>query len=210
MTASPSDLPQPLPKSTEDEGGLDIRTLLAGIVKHWPIVAALTILATGVALLWSKSRPRIYQASSMLEFDPNPVRPLGNQQDPTTGWMFYLDSQEMYQTPFTIVTSDTVIGKAVRDMGLQANTRFNGGAVPGSKPAMEAAINGLRGRVTVEPVKNSRLFYVRVEDTDPVLAAELAHGYFAVATGHDGGAEQVRELPVDAELVVLRRPIAGG
>jgi hypothetical protein len=42
------------------------------------------------------------------------------------------------------------------------------------------------------------------------LSAELAAGYFAVATGPDGTAEQIRELPLDAELVVLRRPIAGG
>jgi hypothetical protein len=43
-----------------------------------------------------------------------------------------------------------------------------------------------------------------------VLSAELAAGYFAVATGPDGTAEQIRELPLDAGLVVLRRPIAGG
>jgi len=30
-----------------------------------------------------------------------------------------------------------------------------------------------------------------------------------VSTG-EGHAEQVRELPADAELVILRRPIAGG
>jgi hypothetical protein len=42
------------------------------------------------------------------------------------------------------------------------------------------------------------------------LAAELERGYFAVATGADGTARQIRELPDDAELVVLRRPIAGG
>jgi capsular exopolysaccharide synthesis family protein len=176
MTALPSDLPPPpTAAKTQEEGGLDIRALLAGIVKHWPIVAALTLLATGAALLWSKSRPRIYQASSMLEFDPNPVRPIGNQQDPTTSWMFYLDSQEMYQTQFTIVTTDAVMGQAVRNMGLQANPRFNGGNAPGSKLAMESAIASLRSRVTVEPVKNSRLFYVRVEDTDPALAAQLSH-----------------------------------
>jgi hypothetical protein len=42
------------------------------------------------------------------------------------------------------------------------------------------------------------------------LAIELERGYFAVATGADGTARQIRELPDDAELVVLRRPIAGG
>jgi hypothetical protein len=42
------------------------------------------------------------------------------------------------------------------------------------------------------------------------MDAELARGYFAVAGEGTGGAEQVRELPADAELVILRRPIAGG
>ena len=172
MSALPSEIPTAKPA---DDGGLDVRALLVGVLKHWPIVVALTFLATGAALLWSKSRPRIYQASAMLEFDPNPVRPIGNQQDPTTSWMFYLDSQEMYQTQFTIVTSDTVMGQAVRNMSLQANPRFNGGNAPGTKLATESAIAALRGRVTVEPVKSSRLFYVRVEDTDPALAAQLAH-----------------------------------
>ncbi|MBV9819786.1 MAG: hypothetical protein JOZ07_15750 [Solirubrobacterales bacterium] len=42
------------------------------------------------------------------------------------------------------------------------------------------------------------------------LRAELDRGYFAVSSDVDGSAEQVRELPLDAELVILRRPIAGG
>jgi hypothetical protein len=42
------------------------------------------------------------------------------------------------------------------------------------------------------------------------LAAELDCGYLAVASEPDGTATAVRELPFDAELVVLRRPIAGG
>ena len=39
---------------------------------------------------------------------------------------------------------------------------------------------------------------------------ELEAGMLASVTTPDGGAEVVRELPLDAELVVLRRPIAGG
>ncbi|HEY1567774.1 MAG TPA: hypothetical protein VGF68_12185 [Solirubrobacteraceae bacterium] len=42
------------------------------------------------------------------------------------------------------------------------------------------------------------------------LEAELDRGYLAVASEADGSATAVRELPLDAELVVLRRPIAGG
>jgi hypothetical protein len=39
---------------------------------------------------------------------------------------------------------------------------------------------------------------------------ELDRGMLASATLADGSAEIVRELPLDADLVVMRRPIAGG
>jgi hypothetical protein len=39
---------------------------------------------------------------------------------------------------------------------------------------------------------------------------ELESGMLASVSHPDGTAEVVRELPLDAELVVMRRPIAGG
>jgi hypothetical protein len=40
--------------------------------------------------------------------------------------------------------------------------------------------------------------------------AELDHGYFALVSHGAGSAEQVHDLPLEADLVILRRPIAGG
>ncbi len=40
--------------------------------------------------------------------------------------------------------------------------------------------------------------------------AELDQGYFGVVSGGPGQAEMVRQFPRDAELVIMRRPIAGG
>ncbi len=42
------------------------------------------------------------------------------------------------------------------------------------------------------------------------FAREREAGMIASATRLDGTAEVVRELPLDAELVVMRRQIAGG
>ena len=39
---------------------------------------------------------------------------------------------------------------------------------------------------------------------------ELDQGYIGVVSDGPGQATQVRELPLDAESVILRRPIAGG
>jgi hypothetical protein len=39
---------------------------------------------------------------------------------------------------------------------------------------------------------------------------ELDRGYFGMVSTGPGQAEQVRELPVDADTVILRLPISGG
>lgn len=49
-----------------------------------------------------------------------------------------------------------------------------------------------------------------IEAAVAAFESELAHGYYAVVSGGDGRAEHVRELPIDAPTVILRRPIAGG
>jgi hypothetical protein len=49
-----------------------------------------------------------------------------------------------------------------------------------------------------------------VEAAVAAFRAELERGYYAVASEGEGRAEQVRELPLDVPLVILRRPIAGG
>jgi hypothetical protein len=51
---------------------------------------------------------------------------------------------------------------------------------------------------------------VAVEAAVSAFQAELDQGYFAVISRGEGEAEQVHELPLDAPLVILRRPIAGG
>ena len=49
-----------------------------------------------------------------------------------------------------------------------------------------------------------------VERAVAAFRAELDRGYFGMVSTGPGHAEQVRELPVDAELVIMRLPISGG
>ena len=49
-----------------------------------------------------------------------------------------------------------------------------------------------------------------VETAVAEFRAQLEQGYYAVVSEGAGRAEQVRELPVEAPLVILRHPIAGG
>lgn len=49
-----------------------------------------------------------------------------------------------------------------------------------------------------------------VEAAVAAFRAELEQGSIAMVSRGAGHAEHVRELPLDAPLVIMRRPIAGG
>lgn len=49
-----------------------------------------------------------------------------------------------------------------------------------------------------------------IEAAVTAFRTELDRGYFAVVSHGEGHAEQVHTLPIDAGLVILRRPISGG
>jgi hypothetical protein len=49
-----------------------------------------------------------------------------------------------------------------------------------------------------------------VEAAAGAFRAQLDRGYFGMVSTGEGHAEMVRELPVDADLVILRLPISGG
>ena len=49
-----------------------------------------------------------------------------------------------------------------------------------------------------------------VEAAVRAFREQLDQGYYAVVSEGEGSARQVAELPMDAVLVILRRPIAGG
>ncbi|MGZ4271156.1 MAG: hypothetical protein ACXVSX_18335 [Solirubrobacteraceae bacterium] len=49
-----------------------------------------------------------------------------------------------------------------------------------------------------------------VEAAVEAFRKELDRGYFGMVSTGEGHAEQGKELPVGAELVIMRLPIAGG
>jgi hypothetical protein len=70
--------------------------------------------------------------------------------------------------------------------------------------------------VRMDQTGHTTLAQWRADDEASVQAAveafraELDRGYFAMVSTGEGHAEQVKELPLDAPLVILRLPISGG
>jgi capsular exopolysaccharide synthesis family protein len=150
-------------------------SLLKSVRKHWAIPVATTMLSVGVAVAYAKSSPRIYQASTMLEINPNPVQPLKEDSKAIDmGVGDYWDAHEYYSTQYKIIESDRVLGKVVRDLGLAQDNGFMGlASPPPAPPSLATATAVLRSRLGVEPIKGSRLVLVKVEDRDPQKARQI-------------------------------------
>ncbi len=155
------------------DGAPGLLSFVRSIRKHWPSVLAFVILAAGLTLVYSKSQTRFYQASATIEFDLRAIRPLADKEslrDSETYW----DNREYYDTQIKVVTSDRVLTRVARDVGLMSDADFLGvKTLPNPLPTAEDVAATLRARLTVEPVKNTRLALIQYEDSDPKRARRL-------------------------------------
>jgi capsular exopolysaccharide synthesis family protein len=161
------------------------RSSLLGIMrtarKYWA-----TVLATAVAValgvtFYTLGQPKIYQASSTIQLDPNPPRPLGQKVETVVdmGNGSYWNNREYYETQYMVIQSMRVALSVVRDLGLDHDASFARNmptsahsTLPNNYTAEDAA-EILRTRLKVEPVKESRLAVIRFEDADPARAQRI-------------------------------------
>ncbi len=142
--------------------------LLKAVRKHWPIAVACITLTTGVSVLFTKSQRKVYSTESLVEIEPQAHEQyLGDKTHGVSnlGAEDYWDGMAYAQTQYRIIVSDRILGSVVRNLGLASDPDFGGR--PGAPAAIDIAATVLRSRVKVEPIKESRLINLRVEDFDP-------------------------------------------
>jgi polysaccharide biosynthesis transport protein len=144
--------------------------------KYWAMVVACTILAGGTTLLYTRHLPKVYQASTLIEMTPRPNQPLGDQAGSyDIGPGIYWDPTEYYQTQYKLITSGTILTLAAENLSLQTDDDFLGvSRTPHEPVPASVAASVLVDRINVDPIKGTRLFYLRVADTDPKRAKRIA------------------------------------
>lgn len=161
----------------------DLHGALAPLRKHWVLsisTAALVIVGTAS---YTIRQPKVYEAVASIQFDPNPPRPLGGKVESVveigsgTPW----NQREYYETQYQVLQSRRVALDVVRQLALNHDPRFLKNLPPEAptpelvEPAVEEdAADILRKRIRVEPVKQSRMALVRIQDGDPERSALLA------------------------------------
>lgn len=150
------------------------------IRKHWSIALAIALAISLAVTFRTLRETKIYEATATIMFDPNPPRPLGQRVETIVdmGSGTIWDNHEYYETQYKIIQSMRVALAVVADLGLQHDGGFIANTSPGiPAPQLEVseedAAQILRARVKVEPIRDSRLAVVKLEDADPQRAQRL-------------------------------------
>lgn len=171
--------PPPAPGGVEPS----LRDYLDVVLKwRWLIVAAFVV-SVGVAAALVYRMPRIYRAMATIELSPNAPRYLGNgvQDVAETGSNFYWQTKEFFETQYQVIRSRAVAQRVVDELGLATDAAFLGlekVADPKERAAAMARADPagkLQAMINVEPVKDSRIARLTIDDTDPERATRLTN-----------------------------------
>jgi capsular exopolysaccharide synthesis family protein len=149
------------------------------LTKNRWLIAAVTSCVIATVTFFTLGQMKVYQANALLQIDPSPPSPLGREVPAIVamGDAFW-NNQEYYATQYKIIASRRTAGEAVRALGLNKDPGFMQGLPPGAKGApvnatVDAASAVLLARLRVEPVKESRLVKLTMEDSDPARARRV-------------------------------------
>jgi len=159
--------------------------------RRWVILATLAAVVAAVGF-YTLRQPKIYQATTSLIIDASAPRYLDNNQVQDvvdTGANNYWFNKEHYETQYKVIISRAVSKRVVEKVGLDNDVAFLGLRGIKDPAALKAALSRidaiavLQSKIKVQPVKESRLVYIVVEDVDAERAAllsnEVAQAYIA-------------------------------
>ncbi|HMI90190.1 MAG TPA: polysaccharide biosynthesis tyrosine autokinase [Polyangiales bacterium] len=175
-SASTSDF---APQQRADAGGVDVFRLLHQLYRHKWLILGIVAAAIVGTHYWTSRLQRLYQADCSIEYDPNPMRPLGRDMDDSPGAYYFWSSQEFFATQNRILTSRALAERVVRKLSLHHNADFMGISGPQAKSwrggDIIQAARRLQGQIQVEQERDTRVVHVRVTDNKPERATLLAN-----------------------------------
>ncbi|HCF59273.1 MAG TPA: capsular biosynthesis protein, partial [Myxococcales bacterium] len=175
--------PNPQPQGQPfDEEPIDLRKYWEIVLKRkWTIVAVF-LLVVGAVGVYTLRQPKIYSATATLIIDAQMPQVLGGEvrEAVEMGTGSYWYNKEFYETQYRVIKSRAITERVVEQLGLGHDLSFLGlDKLPPEKlqEALEKIdpVFVLQAKLKVEPVKDSRIVQVRIEDRDAERAARLAN-----------------------------------
>lgn len=164
-------------QAQQPDDQIDIRAMARLLTRYrwWILAVAASVLLS--VTMWTLRETKMYQAAVVVEYDPDPPRPLGKQvEDVAARTMDFRSSREWIETQNRALASMSVAQRVVRELGLHGGPGALAKAVEGApEPTISDNAEVLLARLKVEGIRDTRLVRVLYEDANPDRAALIAN-----------------------------------
>jgi succinoglycan biosynthesis transport protein ExoP len=215
----------PSPNQTPaQEQSIDLRSYWRIVSKRRWLILITFAVVMAIAVAYTLRLPKVYSASTTLIIETTAPKILGNGQvqDVAESSQPYWVSKEFYETQYNVLRSRAVAERVVQKLRTGRDDKLLGLDNVESAEAREKGLKALQsfrqamsgrtdpasmvmGRVQVEPVKDSRITRLVVEDSDPLIAAALVNT-FAIAYMEQNLASKSMTTNEATESLELRLP----
>jgi capsular exopolysaccharide synthesis family protein len=159
-------------------GWLTSSFTVRAIRKHWLLGLLVAIAVVASTAFYTVGQTKTYRATTTIQIDPSPPRPLGNQVQAVVdmGSGSYWNNKEYFTTQQKILEGRSIARETVRALNLHRDASFmhiERGRKPSREPDLEDATSMLMSRLSVESVRDSRLMNVSCVDSDPQRARRI-------------------------------------
>jgi succinoglycan biosynthesis transport protein ExoP len=160
---------EPLKERSERE--INLRDYLRVILKRrWAAISVFVVVVVTITVGSFAMKP-VYRATCQV---------LIERENPTAvkiEEMLAVDanSTDYYQTQYEILKSKLLAQRAIQELGLEDYPEFNPKPKKQLPDRENQLIKAYEGRLTIHPIKNSRLVDISFDSHDPKLAAHLAN-----------------------------------
>jgi succinoglycan biosynthesis transport protein ExoP len=164
----------------DDLGNVDPAAFLRSLWRYRWASLGITLAVAAAAWIYTSRQTPIYEAVTLLEFEPAPSRPLGKNVETDEQRFWDRGSAQMWMdTQSRILASRTIASVVVRKLQLHLDADFM--EVPAAERAawqgasIEAASMRFQSKVKIKEEEGTRLINLSVRDPDPKRAALLAN-----------------------------------
>lgn len=164
------------PEALEESNAskIDFRQYWRTIRKRWPFIGLAVIVGTVIAFVLTYRQPKIYEATCQIVIEPMAPQVLPGSKDVVElGTGTFWANKEFYETQYRIIQSTAVGQRTAEKLGLQYDPDF-AGAVGPSRNLTDLG-RSVAARLSVKPLKDSRLALITAEDVKPQRAALIAN-----------------------------------
>lgn len=154
--------------------------------RRWRLLLLTAALGLAASAAHYAMTPKVYQATSVLQIERRSLTPLSSSQTP---WLEDWWNMEYYPTQYRLLESRGLAERVVLNLNLAQDPFFSPGgaplrlgadgapASPEDQKRLGGLADGLRGGLSVEPIRNTQLVNLTYRSSSPEFAAKAANGF---------------------------------